>query len=104
MVQPDIGNHAKRRDNYIRAVKASSEPGFEHYSINSAVCEPAQGHHCSDFKERQIQMVKGVAPFHDKIPYLLTGNEPDRSISVLYAHPLPEIGYVRRRVKPDLES
>ena len=102
MVKTDVRDHAEDGIDHIRAVKTSSESGLKHHYINLAVCEPVHGHKRCYLKERKVQMVECISPFHYKIPNVFLRDIAQSS--VIDAHALTEIKDMWRSIKPYLPS
>ena len=70
MIKTDIRYDTEHRSDNVRTVQTASETGFEHHHINLFISEPLECHDGRDLKERQVKMVKSIAPLLHERPHI----------------------------------
>ena len=106
MVQPDAGDYCRFGRYDVRTVQAASETDLDDSHIDLFLCEPPECHPRSDLEERQFQFVETFFPAGEEIPHIIFAYQVYglSGRTVEYAHPLPEVEDVRRRVESDFQS
>ena len=103
MVQSYACDDAQVRHYYIGTVQTPAESNLYNRNIHTLLRKPFESQACSNLKEREVQLIKCLRVFGDKIIHIFFGDQ-FRLAAVNDSHTLTEIKNMRRGIETDFQS
>ena len=75
MIQPYVCNDTQDRSDNVRTVQPATQTSLKNDIIHTLTRKPVKSHRCGYLKEGHIQMIEGILPFPDEVPYILLWNQ-----------------------------